>query len=188
MQPKTTLVSTRSSKKNTWTREDPTHLNLSVSVRRVRETVQGECVTWIRQKKGQFYRSSVWRISNLLQKHHISTHTSRRGRFRSEDRGSAVILWPRGRCEVERQARGYRDSGCSGRYFFNLTPLCIVGCWPPTTLCGYWVGKAMAAYCQKHNLTLKWNFHLKQDIQNQGRILFCNLKSTIVKAVLAVFI
>lgn len=159
-------------KKKNWTRADPTHLDLSVLVRRVRERVQGESVAWIRQKKGQLYHSSEWRIADLLLRHHISTHTSRRGRFRSEDQGSAVILCPRGRCEVEWHARGYRGSGCSGPVTSSLSlPVCFGLLTANDAV--RWLGwPDYDCYCQNHNLTLKWNFHLKQTIQNQGTLLF----------------
>ncbi len=157
MQPnQTALVSTRSSKnkKPTWTREDPTRLDLGVSVRRVRETVQGECYMNKTEKKN-LYRSSVWRIANLLQRHHISTHPQADrdgsgqkigGQLSSSDPGCAVKL-----SDMLEGIEVFAAVAVTS----SLSPPCALLTANDAMRVLGWPGY----YCQKHNLTLKWNFH-----------------------------
>lgn len=144
MQPRQTrLISTRFLKKtNKQKREDPTRLDLSVLIRRVRERVQGECVAWIRQKKGQFYHSSEWRIADLLPRHHISTHTQADGDGSGQKiRGQRSSSDPVGAVKLSDMPEGIEVVAAVALLLLHSHPLCILVCWPPTTLHGDWVAR-----------------------------------------------
>lgn len=114
MQSKQTGWISRSFFKKIWMRGDTTCLDLGVSIGR-----EGSRTVCCMNKKKKTVLSKR-RTAFLLRKH-IFTHTNRQGWLRSEDQGSAVILWPWGGGEVERHARGYGGSSSSTASIFDST-------------------------------------------------------------------